>query len=143
MIELPTYLLVLAGKNLFKIFIENWDRTYGEDRKQNRIKKWLKRNYLKLSRHISVDCVKLLIVVEYGKKYKSKDYLKKIHPKLKIRKKNLDILIREFEYRLNYLVLLGVLDKGPEEYSITRLGRAFLSTARARYAYPSVLSPNN
>lgn len=134
-----TAALIRAGVDLFRTFIEKWRKPRKTDNKQRKVNEWVARKYDLLRDSLSSDCVRLLKVVRDGKRQTVKDFLNVLYPKLS--KRRLDLLKKEFRYRLEFMVLIGVLRYLPRvrKYDITRLGVAFLDEARGRGHYSRAL----
>ena len=131
--------LVEVSAQLLKIFIENWNSSNDKDKKQVKVESWLNKNYDDLHDAITSDCAHLLAASEYGDGLTITSARRKLYPKLSLPKNKLDLFDKEFHYRLEYLVLLGLLQRGMREYRITRLGVAFLAMARSKRHYAAAL----
>lgn len=136
-----TVALIAAGAKLFKTFIQVWSTSRGIDNTQKKVKKWISANYDSLHDCLSTDSVNLLADIDGGKRQGLADFINVLYPKHRLRKRALGLLQREFRYRLEFLVLLGVLRHLPAIgcYELTRLGVAFLEQARAKRHYRKVL----
>jgi hypothetical protein len=136
-----TVALISTAAKLFGTFIEMWDASQKVDNKQKKVNKWISENYYSLRAFLSENCVKLLAAVEGGKRFRGGDFLKVLYPKHKLDRRSLVLLKNELHYRLEFLVLIGVLRHLPsiQRYEITRLGVAFLELARAKKDYGPVL----
>jgi hypothetical protein len=137
--------IISAGVKLASTFIEKWSSTKTSDAKQQKVDKWVKNNYEELKGSITGNCVKLLLAVEYGESFRVDDFRKILHPQLTLNELEI-VFDLEFQYRLEYLTLIGLLNKGMREYTISRLGASFLREARQRKDYIEILhrqtSPN-
>jgi hypothetical protein len=136
-----TAALIGAGAKLFKTFIQVWSTSRGIDNTQRRVKNWISANYDSLHDCLSTDSVKLLAEIDGGRRQGLEDFINVLYPKHRLRKRALGLLRREFRYRLEFLVLLGVLRHLPaiSRYELTRLGVAFLAQARAKRHYRKIL----
>ena len=137
----PAFLGTLAevSAKLFGIFIENWSRSKEKDKKQEKVESWLGKNYENLRNAISSDSAHLLAACEYEDGLSITSARRKLYPKLSPSKNMLELFDKEFHYRMEYLVLLGLLQRGLREYRITRLGVAFLAMARLKRHYAAAL----
>ena len=131
--------LAEVSAKLFGIFIENWSRSKDKDKKQVKVEAWLNKNYDQLHDAVTNNSARLLATAEYGKNLTIDSARKKLHPRLSLPDDKLNLFDKEFHYRLEYLVLLGLLQRGIREYRITRLGVAFLAMARTKGHYEAVL----
>ncbi len=136
-----TVALISTAAKLFDTFIEMWNTSQKVDNKQRKVKNWISENYNSLRASLSENCVKLLAAVDNGKRLRVGDFLKILYPKHKLDKRSLSLLKNELHYRLEFLVLIGVLRhlSTIQRYEITRLGVAFLELARAKKDYGPVL----
>ncbi len=137
----PTFLLPLAeaSAKLFGVFIENWNTSKRKDQKQKRVENWLNKHYESVRDAITDDSIRLLAKAEYGEGLTVAKARHVLYPKLSLRGNHSKLFDKEFHYRLEYLVLLGLLQRGVKEYHITRLGVTFLAMARANGHYIKVL----
>jgi len=136
-----TSALITAGAKLFNTLVEVWNTSRTDDKKQTGVNKWLDKHYDLLHDSLSTNCVNLLSYVDDGKRLRAGDFLKIFCVQNKFNKKTKDLLKSEFRYRLEFMVLLGVIRHLPHigRYEITRLGVSFLSQARANKHYSMVL----
>ncbi len=133
--------IIDASARLLSIIMEKWTSSDPKDKKQGKVEKWLKKHYKLLSDEITNDSVHLLTHAEYGKGLTIRSARKVLYPKLGIPSNKVLLFEKEFHYRLEYLVRLGLLqfERGVKEYYITRLGVNFLAMARANGHYEQVL----
>ena len=130
--------LISAGVKLFRIFIESWNTSKPNDKKQARVENWMKKNYGSLHDTISKDSTKILASIETGKQLTLKNLTRILYPRRKFDDKTLKLLKYELRYRLEYLAFIGVIRSLHKirQYEITRLGITFLATARSKKHYP-------
>ncbi len=130
--------IIDASAKLLAVIIEKWTSS---DQKDKKVERWLKKHYKSLSDELTNDSVHLLIHVEHGEGLTIRNARKIIYPSLKLPPPKVKLFEKEFHYRLEYLVRLGLLqfERGVKEYYITRLGVAFLAMARAKGHYETVL----
>jgi hypothetical protein len=131
--------LAEASAKLFGVFIENWSTSRNKDRKQVKVGVWLNKHYESLRDEITNDSVHLLAHAEFGEGLTITSARRAVYPYLSLPPSKLKLFNKEFHYRLEYLVLLGLLRRGVKEYHITRLGVTFLAMARAKGHYGKVL----
>jgi hypothetical protein len=131
-----------VSEKLFRVLVESWSGSRSKDKKQARVDSWLKKNYDKLHDAVTDDSVRLLANVEFGHGLTIKSGRKLLYPNTGLSTGKLKLLDQEFRYRLEFLVLLGLLQRGMRDYRITRLGVAFLAMARTEGHYETVLKVN-
>jgi hypothetical protein len=91
--------------------------------------------YDKLRVQLTDNCAKVLLALEDGENKAPGQLVGQIVPRPHSKK-----LVADFEYRLRFLCLLGLLTPvGGSEYAITKLGKAFLASARDRKDYSAVV----
>lgn len=134
-----TTAVITAGATMFKTFIESWTKTRSKDNKQAKVNNWIKNNYDPLFDAITVNSVRLLKAAESGKKFRIDQFREVLHPNIRLRHEEQYLFDREFHYRIEYLVLIGVLKKGLRDYKISRLRFSFLREARDRGDYQGIL----
>jgi len=132
-----------VSEKLFKVFAESWSQSKNKDKKQVKVESWLNNNYDKLREAVTDKSVHLLARAEYGDGLTITSARKLLHPHLSLPPGKLRLFDKEFHYRLEYLVLLGLFQRGMREYHITRLGAAFLAMARTKGHYGPVLKRND
>ena len=133
-------LLVSAGAKRFAAFVREWSAARTTDAAQKKVEAWLSKHYDVLSKAVTNNSARALAMCEYGKRFRIDQLRQVIHDELDFSDAQLILFDREFHYRAEYLVLLGVLSSGMREYHITSLGVAFLAEARRRGHYSDVLS---
>jgi hypothetical protein len=131
------------SEKLFKVFVESWSRSEetdkGKDKKQAKVQSWLNKNYDTLHSAVTDHSVHILLHTEYGDGLTIASARRIVHPDLSLSGGQRTQFDKEFHYRLEYLVLLGLLQRGIRKYHITRLGVTFLAKARERGHYSKVL----
>jgi hypothetical protein len=132
-------LAATLSERLFRIFAENWSRTNESDKKQKKVQSWLNKNYDTLRNAVTDNSVHILAHAEYGEGLTIASVRRILHPNLALSSGATRQFNEELHYRLEYLVLLGLLQRGIRQYHITRLGVTFLAKARERGHYSAVL----
>jgi len=141
----PAILISLAAElseKLFRVLVESWSGSKSKDKKQAKVESWLNKNYDKLRDAVTNNSIRLLGNVEYGDGLTINSARRLLHPHISLPPRKLKLFDKEFHYRLEYLVLLGLLQRGMREYHITRLGVAFLAMARTKGHYRDALKAN-
>ena len=117
-----------ASKTAPKI-LERFNRDAGDN--DAKVRNIVSENYDTLKNLVTPPCVKLLRFGEDGTCHDLSHYRTHLYPEITfsdhVETNRFD---HEFEYRLRYLVAIGFFTHAMGEYYITRLGAAFLATAR-------------
>jgi len=132
--------LIGAATSLFKTLIQTWGKDKASDKTQAKVEKWADKRFEDFEQALTVNCVKILSFLEYSSGLRLPEARAKLHPELMLPTNEMHLFDLEFEYRLEYLRLLGILNKGLREYRLTRLGAAFLAEARKRGKFKEALS---
>ena len=132
--------LVNAGLKRLTAFMEEWSAKRSEDTKQQHASEWVSKHYTELRDAVTNNSMKVLAATEFGASFRRDQLRALLHPELDLDHQSMMAFDLEFHYRLEYLVLLGLLTSGMREYRITRLGVAFLAAARERSDYASALA---
>lgn len=90
--------------------------------------------YPMLEGALSGGAVKTLVVLSSQYNLSREQIFDELYPEIKP-DSNHDRLLAEFEYRLRYLILLGLVTPVGSEYAITNLGLEFLRKAQDRPKY--------
>lgn len=107
---------------------------------KEKLRSFAEQHYETLKDVCSENCMRILKQMEAGQLRRSEELLKQVYPEWThfgaCEQKR---LLCEFEYRLLFLALAGLI-KGPtKEYRITDLGKTFVTLARQRKDYFSIL----
>jgi hypothetical protein len=98
------------------------------------------KTYETLKGNLTGGSVQVLKQLEGGSLLYSDMLRKRLYPDLSESPEFLRAFDAEFRYRLEYLIVNGVITfVPPSEYGISRLGRAYLEEARRRKDYPDQL----
>lgn len=122
-----------AGKLASTLF-QKWDSTSGPN--QDKVNKFLEKHFGEFRKHLTSNCVRILIGAESGKNIRTLELRELVYPDIALNDPLREKLDNEFEYRLRYLATWGLLAPSIQsEYYITRLGRSFVEKARKTPEY--------
>lgn len=128
--------MITAGTKISTSLFEKWSGQ-SEDQKT---RDFVEQHYNSLKGLLSDNCVRLLKRMEDGQNRTASDLITHLYPEqAKNFSAELERLQSEFEYRLFFMSLAGVIIRPTREYCITEVGKAFLNSARERKDYFKVL----
>lgn len=123
-----------VGKSLF----EGWSKS--SKKEDEKLDKIVKDNYEKLRIHMSDPCVRILRESEDRQNHDLRQLREAAYPGTEFSSSKDELLFnKEFDYRLKYLQIAGVLSQAGTDYFITPLGMAFLREARIKKNYFDIL----
>src|SRR5689334_8530155 len=123
-----------AGTLLNKVLEPGYHK---DDKSAAAATKVMSKAYDTLRTDLTDGLVRVLKLLENGENLPYSDIRMRVYPSLKLTPEFTTPFDEEFKYRLEFLRLHGLLMKvgsGPE-YTITKLGQAFLQEARGRRDY--------
>jgi hypothetical protein len=132
----PTVLaaLIAAGSKLTVSVFERWSGHTSD----SKISPFVSEHYETYRQLCSDKCMRLLRRMEDGQYHSFVDLLGELYPKLDSGQS--DLLHHEFEYRLMFLALAGLIVQSEQKgaYYLTKAGKAFVTLARQRMDYFNV-----
>jgi len=132
--------IISTSGKLASTLFQKWDSSPSP--RQKKIDKLLKKHFDEFRKHLTNNCVKILIYAESGKNIRAEEFRRIIYPQINYGDPLQKELDNEFEYRLRYLAAWGLLDRSIQsEYFITRLGRSFVEKARKTSEYDPLFFP--
>jgi len=128
--------MISAGTNIGMSLFGKWSgRTDDQE-----ARRYARKHYRVLRGLTSDNCMRLLKRMEDGQNHSVDELLAHLYPEypttLRAEQKRLRA---EFEYRLFFMWLLGLLTRPIRQVYITEAGKAFVSLARERREYSKIL----
>lgn len=130
-----TAALIGAAASIGTSIFEKWSGRKSVDEKTDR---YVEEHYDEFRALLSDHCVRILKRMEDGQNHDSGELLRAIYPDPTTDERKVG---SEFEYRLRYMEIIGLITKPTSEYYITPIGMSFLRRARERRDYFRVLFP--
>jgi hypothetical protein len=131
--------MISAGAKIAPWIYDKWSgapRTPADEK----IEGFVAENYDNLRALLTDHCVKVLKGMEDGQNHTLDELREYVYPNLNFQSyDDAGRFTKEFEYRLRYLQMVGVITQPTSEYYITKVGMTFLHTARIRRDYFRVL----
>jgi hypothetical protein len=129
--------MISSGTQIATTLFDKWSGTTAD----TKIKAYADANYNTLRGLISDNCMRILKRLEDGQNRTRKQLRESLYPDLATSAAYSDVerLDSEFEYRLFFLTIIGVITRPTREYYITEVGKAFVSRAREKKDYFEVL----
>lgn len=133
--------LVTAAKDLLPALGAGWNGESEGDPTQKRIKEMTAKHYGSLRTEVDDGCMKVLKHLEDGRNCQPKFLVLEVHPiAATLPNTASELLLEEFQYRLEFLQSVGLLDNvRGGRYMISHLGQGYMRVSRDKREYPNIL----
>ena len=133
--------IILAAKELLPALGSAWKGEPESDPGQTKIKEITTLNYPELRPEIDDGSMRIMKHLEDGRNCQSRFLLLEVHPRAEaLPNSAMAPLLEEFEYRLEFMQSLGMLEKiRGGGYMISHQGQAFMRVSRERKEYANIL----